>query len=247
MSEQVISAETMDSDHRLWDHEHLSWMTEIQGWRTDYEEALMELAKIQERLSEYRKELDGHSRIIVEHQQRLRDHGRAMDEYQQMDHDLGEEFQASMARAHLEQAKQHESSRAVHAGMKTRQSHIMARLSSLSTVIAWNDTIKAYWAGQAPTGPAPHAEDFTIHRFADMIGISYDNVIYALGKEGFIIADPGMTIAALAEQKGIAPSDVYSAIKRHYPAVDEPRNTGQGRGLSVQPCSTVHFEHSSVK
>lgn len=109
----------------------------------------------------------------------------------------------------------------------------LLQVPPLSTVITWNDTIKAYWAQQAPAGPAPHAEDFSIHRFADTIGISQDNVLSALRKEGYVIADPRMTIAALAEQKGIAPSDVYSAIRRHYPAVGERRNTGQGKGRGI--------------
>ena len=131
MSELVITNESLDADHRSWDHEHLGWMTEIQGWRTDYKDATRALAEIKERLSDYGKELDEHSRIIAEHQQRLRDHGRAMDEYQQMGHDVSEAFQASMTKVHLDQKDQHGTSRAVHDAMKSRNSNIMARLSSL--------------------------------------------------------------------------------------------------------------------
>ena len=109
----------------------------------------------------------------------------------------------------------------------------LLQVPPFSTVIAWNDTIKEYWARRAPVGPAPHAEDFTIQRLADTIGVSHDNVILALREEGFVIGDPQMTITALAEQKGIAPSEVYAAITVHYPAIGERRYVGQGSGRGL--------------
>ena len=39
----------------------------------------------------------------------------------------------------------------------------------------------------------------------------------ALEKEGYTVDDATISIGQLAVQKGVAPSNVYSAIKKHFP------------------------------
>jgi hypothetical protein len=108
-------------------------------------------------------------------------------------------------------------------------------LPPFSTIVAMNEAIKDRWERQAPRGPAPHAEEFSVARMAGNLGLTVDEVTLALRQEGLKVEDPDMSIGQLAHQSGIAPSDVYAAIQRRYPnATADPRpGRGQGRGLGL--------------
>ena len=105
-------------------------------------------------------------------------------------------------------------------------------LPPFSYVVELNDAIKSYWAAQAQRAPAPHAEDFTLARFSRQINLDVNDVKNALEAEGYHVGDAGITIKQLADQKGVAPSDVYAAIIKHFPeaANIQGRGMGQGRG-----------------
>jgi hypothetical protein len=103
----------------------------------------------------------------------------------------------------------------------------IVQVPPFSTVMAWNDQIKAYWANQQPAGPAPHAEDFGVGRFSQMVGLTTEEVTQALKQAGYEVENSEMTISELADQKGVAPSDVFRAIESHSP---KPLRMGGGNG-----------------
>jgi len=101
-----------------------------------------------------------------------------------------------------------------------------------SSIMAINDEIKAYWARNAPRAPVPHAESLSLDDFAGYIRLSPEDVMAALRQEGFVLEGSDITLLELAEQKGVSPSDVHTAIKKHFPESgppDEGRGGGQGR------------------
>jgi len=100
----------------------------------------------------------------------------------------------------------------------------------LTTLMAWNEDIKNSWEQQAPQGPAPHAEEFTLARFASNVGVDLNEMVVTLEKEGLTVADTEMTVARLAEQNGLVPSEVYSLMSRNYPQLNETANAGRGGG-----------------
>jgi len=103
----------------------------------------------------------------------------------------------------------------------------------LTSTMTLNEKIKAYWEQRAPSGPAPHAEEFSVVRFAGNVGLSVDDVTTALRQEGFAVEDPEVSIGELAKQNGIAPSDVYLAVKKHFPEATGDLHAGEGRGLGL--------------
>ena len=94
-------------------------------------------------------------------------------------------------------------------------------------IVRWNDSIKAYWARTSPPGPYAHAEDSTLAEFAMRIGVPLSDVEGALMRTGLSIPGAQTTLAKVARESGVAPSDVYAIIVKHCPAVNEPRNRGE--------------------
>lgn len=97
--------------------------------------------------------------------------------------------------------------------------------------VAVSDQIKDYWEAGAPQGPAPHAEEFTIARFATQLGLDVDQVAEALRTEGYDFEDNTATVADLARQKGTPPSSVFADLRKHFPDVKASQGLGLGRGM----------------
>jgi hypothetical protein len=104
------------------------------------------------------------------------------------------------------------------------------------STVALNETIKAHWERQAPAGPAPHAEEFSVAVLASNIGLSLEQVTTALEREGFDVGSSDRSIGQLAAKSGVAPSDVFAAIQKHYPnSAVGPPGLGRGRGMGGGP------------
>jgi hypothetical protein len=106
----------------------------------------------------------------------------------------------------------------------------LAYVPPFGSIIELKSQSEAYWERNAPRAPAPHAEEFTFGRLARSIGLSVEEVIESLRAEGFDVAEPSMTVREVAEQQGVAPSDVFAAITKHHPEAGKRRGGGQGRG-----------------
>ena len=58
-----------------------------------------------------------------------------------------------------------------------------------------------------------------------------DNCRRRVKQEGIAVENDTTTIAQLAEKNRLTPSDVYAAIKKHFPEVEQPRQgKGPGKG-----------------
>jgi hypothetical protein len=98
------------------------------------------------------------------------------------------------------------------------------------TLVDLKSQMEAYWERNAPRAPAPHAEEFSLKRLAQSVGLPVEVVLGSLETEGFAVDEPSMSVRQVAEQHGVAPSDVYAAIAKHHPEVQKRRGGGPGRG-----------------
>jgi hypothetical protein len=113
----------------------------------------------------------------------------------------------------------------------------MYGLPPFSTIMAWQRDIKDYWEGRTARAPVPHAEEYTLQEFAEVINVSMEDTADALEKEGFQVQGPTQTVGQLAEQKNVAPNDVLAAIEKHFPTAGafpgQGRGMGRGRGMGA--------------
>ena len=86
-----------------------------------------------------------------------------------------------------------------------------------STLMAVNEDIKNYWDQNAQQPPVPHAEELTLAELANTIKLSVEQVSTALKDEGYDVEDAEQTIGQIGQQKGVAPSAVFDAIRDRHP------------------------------
>jgi len=103
-------------------------------------------------------------------------------------------------------------------------------VSPFGMLMTLNDQIKDYWEGEPVTAPVPHAEELSIRQLAARMGCPVEQVLAALQQEGLHVEKHTMTVAQLAEQNRLTPSDVHAAIQRHFPEAGKAA-AGSGRGL----------------
>ncbi len=84
------------------------------------------------------------------------------------------------------------------------------------TVIRWNDDIKAYWDSHSPAAPVPHAEGFSLARLADEINVPADQIVEGLKTAGVTVADPSMSVQAIADENGMTPDELFSLAAPDY-------------------------------
>jgi hypothetical protein len=102
-------------------------------------------------------------------------------------------------------------------------------IQPFNKVLDFNYQIKDYWERWAAEAPTPHAEELSVSRFAENLGLSASDVQKALQAEGIVVADTNATIGQVAEANKLTPADVHAAIKKHFPEADQ-RGKGQGKG-----------------
>jgi hypothetical protein len=105
------------------------------------------------------------------------------------------------------------------------------KVPPLSSTMTLNERIKNYWEEATPSGPAPHAEEFTLTRFANTVGLTIDDIETALGEEGYTVNDKTSTIGFVAEENEITPNQVFIAIRKHYPEINIGMGAGRGQGM----------------
>ena len=108
----------------------------------------------------------------------------------------------------------------------------ISALPPFSSVTALNDDIKDYWELRAARAPVPHADELTLEEFARQVNLPVDDLTEALHEEGFNFTNIHLTVGEPGRQKGVAPSAVFAAVRKHHPeaGVITGRGPGWGRG-----------------
>jgi len=116
----------------------------------------------------------------------------------------------------------------------------LAAVLVVGTIRAWppldylaglNTRIKDSWETRTAEAPAPHAEELSLARFAAQINLPLDEIRVTLAEEGFTVDDAERTVGEIARQKGVAPSAVMAAIRKHHPDAAPAQGFGRGRGM----------------
>lgn len=109
-------------------------------------------------------------------------------------------------------------------------------VSPFGSLMTLNEQIKDYWEREPVTAPMPHAEELSLTQLADKMKLSLEQVIGALKQEDIAVENDSTTIAQLAEKNRLTPSNVYAAIKKHFPEAQEPgQRRGEGKGGGFGP------------
>ena len=104
-------------------------------------------------------------------------------------------------------------------------------LPPFSSLVAANEAIKDHWEAWAAESPFPHADESSLARFADTVGVPVEDLVETLKREGFDSAAPDATVGQIAADKGVAPSELFAVLRERYPAIDQSqRGHGMGRG-----------------
>ncbi|MBN2311094.1 MAG: DUF4405 domain-containing protein [Candidatus Hydrogenedentes bacterium] len=108
-----------------------------------------------------------------------------------------------------------------------------------STIIHWNDGIKAYWEARSVPGPYPHAEESSLTELAAKTGVPLDEMLGKLRVHGFEPDDPAISLKALAAKYGKTPSELFAVLKGGAAALPGDGRAGFGR-KTVQQISEEH-------
>jgi len=92
-----------------------------------------------------------------------------------------------------------------------------------------HDAIKDYWDRTAAQAPVPHAENFSLARFAQQIEVPLETLVAKLGERGIRVDNREVTVAEIARANGLAPSDIHSFAAPG--KTDQGRETYSGRGF----------------
>lgn len=98
------------------------------------------------------------------------------------------------------------------------------------TIVRWNDDIKEYWKANSAPAPTPHAEDFSLKRLADEIGLPPETMIERLENAEIEVEDLSVIVGDLARTHNMAPSELFAIIEPDYRAM-KGRGQGGGRGM----------------
>ncbi|MCM2374590.1 DUF4405 domain-containing protein [Aporhodopirellula aestuarii] len=104
----------------------------------------------------------------------------------------------------------------------------------LTVTAELNERIKDYWDSHISTGPAPHAEEFTLAEFAENIGLTHEELITTLRGEGVKVVRVDATVGEIAEENAMVPAELFAKLQSQNPHAanrgGERRGMGRGDG-----------------
>jgi hypothetical protein len=84
-------------------------------------------------------------------------------------------------------------------------------------LVALNERIKDYWEQQSDPAPLPHAEELQLSELATSVNLTLEQLAAALREGGYEVVGPQQTIGQLAQQRNVAPSEVFAAVRQQFP------------------------------
>jgi hypothetical protein len=108
----------MQSDHRVEKSEHAGWLAEIAAWRSEHDEMLPILPRLEAAIHRWNQVLEDHAEAIRRHQGVIVRHERAIEEHR--DSGAGDKH-GRLATGHELFEKQHAEARQLH--RRLRESH----------------------------------------------------------------------------------------------------------------------------
>ena len=85
----------------------------------------------------------------------------------------------------------------------------VAGLAPFSTVMTFGEEVKNSWSTPANEPPVPHAEAWTLAKFAENAKVPVERVVENLAKHGVQVASNDVTLQAIARERQVTPKEVY--------------------------------------
>jgi hypothetical protein len=102
--------------------------------------------------------------------------------------------------------------------------------------------IKDYWDRVSARAPSAHAEELTLAQFAQQIAMPIEEAEVSLREKGIQVGSENESLALLAEKHGLAPSELYAAIRPegsdHERGGTEHTRSGLGKMTVIEYCNS---------
>jgi len=85
----------------------------------------------------------------------------------------------------------------------------LGRVAPFSTLMALGEDAKNSWTTPSSEPPAPHAEEWTVAKFAESMRIPVETALANLATSGMPTASAEVTLAAIAARHNLTPQQVY--------------------------------------
>lgn len=102
-----------------------------------------------------------------------------------------------------------------------------------STVMTVGETVKASWSGPATEPPVPHAETWTLAKFAEETKVPVERAIQNLRQAGMPAAGAASTLQALGDTYHVTPREVYAKALGEGTPARAPLAEGGGYGMKT--------------
>jgi len=111
-----------------------------------------------------------------------------------------------------------------------------------STVMSFGETVKNSWSDPATEPPVPHAELWTVAKFAESTKITVDQAMDNLRQANMAAPGPDVTLQVLAATYKVTPRQVYLKALGQAKAASVPMAEGGGFGRKTvgQLCQEVN-------
>jgi hypothetical protein len=109
----------------------------------------------------------------------------------------------------------------------------LAGVPPFATVVSLGESAKASWSNPATEPPVPHAEAWTLAKFAETTKVPVERAMQNLETAGMAAKSPDMTIDAVAATYGVTPKDVYVKALGQAKAARAPLAEGGGYGMKT--------------
>ena len=104
-----------------------------------------------------------------------------------------------------------------------------------SSVMSYGDSVKNSWSNPSTEPPVPHAELWTVAKFAEATKVPVESAMRNLADAGMPIDSPEVTLQATGSRHGVTPKEVYSKAVGSAKPAQVPLAEGGGYGQrSVQ-------------
>lgn len=89
----------------------------------------------------------------------------------------------------------------------------LAGIPPFSTIVLLHDDIKDYWERTSVQAPQPHAEELPMEELARQLNRPVDEVLAVLDQHGYLLVEPSLPVARIAEANAVAPSEIYEVVR----------------------------------
>lgn len=125
---------------------------------------------------------------------------------------------------------------------------VVGQVPPFQTVMDWGEKFTEGWEKEETAPPIPHAESYSLRKFADeILEKPVEEVMTVLRDSNIVVHSPEQTIAEIGEQNQLSPKDLYSVFGTSQNEVDATQKETQviqgGNGIGKKTLSQIGSEY----